>query len=91
MVTKGVVLLGVQHFQQSARGVTAEVSAQLVNFVEQEQRVLGADLVQVLQHLARQSANVGATVPTDLGFVTHAPQGHAHVLAPGGLGNGLTQ
>ena len=28
---------------------------------------------------------------TDFRFVTHAAQSHAHVLAAGGLGNGLTQ
>ncbi|MCY1535577.1 hypothetical protein D9M68_709890 [compost metagenome] len=91
MVAEGVVLLGVEHLEQRARRVAAEVGAQLVDFVEQEQRVARADLAQALQHLARQRADVGAAVAADLGFVTHAAQRHAGVLAAGRLRDRLPQ
>jgi hypothetical protein len=82
VVAEGVVLLRVQHFQQRAGRVAAEVHAQLVDLVEQEQRVAGAHLGQALQHLARHGADVGAAVAADLGLVAHAAQRHAHELAP---------
>jgi hypothetical protein len=71
--------------------IAAEIHAQLVDLVEQEQRVAGADLVQALQHLARHGADVGAAMAPDLGLVAHAAQRHAHVLAARGLGDRLTQ
>ncbi|MNV11974.1 hypothetical protein D3C71_1025570 [compost metagenome] len=91
MIAKSVVLLGVQHLQQRTRRVASEVRAQLVDLVQQEQRIARAHLRQALQHLARQRADVRAAVPTDFSFVAHATQGHAHVLAARGLGNGLPQ
>ena len=39
MVVEGVVLLGVEHLQQSAGGVAAEVAAELVDFIEEHQRI----------------------------------------------------
>ena len=86
-----MVLLRIQHFQQRARRVATEIRSQLVDLIQQEQRVARAGLAQVLQHLARQSTDIGTAVPADLCLVTHAAQRHAHVLAAGGLGHGLAQ
>ena len=47
MVVEFVVLFRVKHFEQSRRGVAAEVLAKLVNFVEQEQRVHCPRLFQI--------------------------------------------
>ena len=91
MVAKGVVLLGVQHFQQRAGRITPEVGTQLVDFVQQEQRVASAHLAQILQNLARHGTDVGAAMPPDFGLVAHAAQGHTHIFAPGGLGHRLPQ
>jgi hypothetical protein len=91
VVAKGVVLLRVQHLQQRARRVAPEIGAQLVDLVQQEQRIARTNLAQALQHLARHGADVGASVPADFGFVAHAAQRHAYVLAPRGFGNRLAQ
>ena len=48
VVAEGVVLLGVQHLEQRRRRIAAEVGAQLVDLVEQEDRVVGAGLLQPL-------------------------------------------
>ena len=83
VVDEGVVLLGIEHFEQRARRIAAEIHAHLVDFVEQEQRIAHADLGHVLQDLARHRADVGAAVAADLGLVAHAAQRHAHELAVG--------
>jgi len=40
MVSEGVVLLRIQHFEQGRRGIAAKVSPELVDFVEDEDGVL---------------------------------------------------
>ena len=91
VVAEGVVLLRVEDLQQRGRRIAAEVHAELVDLVEQEQRVLGPDLGQALQHLARHRADVGAAVATDLGLVAHAAERHAHELAPGRARHALAE
>ena len=91
MVAEGVVLLGVQHFEQGAGRVAPEVHAHFVDFIQQKQRVARAGLVQALQHFAGHGADVGAAVAPDFGFVAHAAQRHAHVFAARGARDGLAQ
>ena len=86
-----MVLLGIEHLEQGRRRVAAEVLAELVDFVEQEQRVAHADLGQALENLARHGADVGAAVPTDFGFVTNAAECHAYELAVRCLGDRLAE
>ena len=46
VVAEGVVLLGVEHLEQRRRRIAAEVHAELVDLVEQEQRIARPDLGQ---------------------------------------------
>ena len=91
MVVEGVVLLGVKNLKQGTGGVAAEVGAQFVNLVQQEQRIACIHLREVLQHLARQSTDIGTTMAANFCLVPHTAQGHTHIFTPCGLGNGLTQ
>src|SRR5690606_9930184 len=77
----GLVLLRVEDLEQSRRRVAAEVLAHLVDLVEQEDRVVGADLFETLQELAGQRANIGAPVAANLGLVAHAAKALAYELA----------
>ena len=74
MVLELVVLLRVKDLEQSRGGVAAEILAELVDLVEQEQRVGCAGLLQVRHDLARQGADIGAAVAANLGLVAHAAQ-----------------
>ncbi len=74
MVLEAVVLLGIEHFQQRRGRIAAEVLAELVDLVEQEQRVRCPRLLDVGNDLARQRADVGPAVAADLGLVAHAAQ-----------------
>ena len=91
MVGKGVILFRVQHLQEGRGGVAVEIGADLVHFIQNEHRVVGAGPAHALDDAAGQGPHVGAAVPPDLGFVPHPPQGEAHELAPQGAGNGAPQ
>ena len=73
MIVEGGVLLGVQHLEQRRGGIAAEIHGHLVDFIEQEQRVVHGRLRHVLHDLAGHGTDVGAPVTTDLGLIAHAP------------------
>ena len=60
-------------------------------FVEQEQRVFHAGFDDALNDFAGHRADVGAAVAADFALVVHAAQGHTHVFAAGGFGDGLAE
>ena len=91
VIVEAVVLFGIQHFQQGGCGIAAHVRAHLVDFVEQEQRVLHADFRHLLDELAGHGTDIGTAVTADLRFVTHPTEGHPHIFAAGRLGDGLAQ
>ena len=91
MVLKHVVLFRVENFEQGSARVAAKISAELVDFVEQQHRVHGAGFLHHLDDLAGQGANVRATMAANLGFVTHAAQRQANKLSAGGSRDGFAQ
>ena len=91
VILEGGVLLRVQHFEQRRCRIAAEVRGHLVHFVEQEDGVLGAGPLHVLNDLPGQRADVGAAMAANLGLVAHAAQGEPHKLAAGGFGDRHSQ
>ena len=87
VILEGDVLLRVQNLQQRRGRVAAEVRGHLVHFVQQEDRVLGAGPLHVLDNLARQRADVSAAMAANLGLVADAAQREPHELAPRRFGN----
>ena len=87
VIAEGIVLLRVEDLQQRRRGVAAEVRAQLVDLVENEDGVLRFGAAQPLDDLAGQGADVGAAVAADLRLVAHAPERDADELAIEGARN----
>ena len=88
VILEGGVLLGIENFKQRRGRIAAEVRRHLVDFVEQEDGVLGAGALHVLDDLAGQCADVGAAMAANLGLVANAAQREADKLAAGGLGDG---
>ena len=91
VVAEGVVLRRVEHLEQRRRRVAAEVRADLVDLVEQHDRVHRAGLGDRPDDAAGQRADVGAPVAADLGLVAHAAEGDADELAAERAGDGLAQ
>ncbi len=82
VIVESGVLLRIEHFQQSRRGVAAEILAHLVDLVENKHRVGRTCFLDRLQYPARHRADVGLPVPPDLRLVVQATQRHADELAP---------
>ena len=89
VILKGAVLLGVQHLEQCAGRVSLVVARQLVDLVEQDDRVRGLGRRDGADDAARHRADVGAAVAADLGFIVDAAQAHAGKFAVHALGNGV--
>src|SRR5439155_15675166 len=83
MVLKARILLRIEHFQQGRGRIAAPIGADLIDLVEQEERVRRFRLLHALQDLARHRTDIGAAVAADLGLVAHAAQGHPDEVAPG--------
>ena len=89
VVAERGVLRRVEHLEQGRAGVAAPVGADLVDLVEEDDRVHRAGVAQGAHQAARQRADVGAPVAADLGLVAHAAQRHADELASHGAGDRL--
>jgi hypothetical protein len=81
VVSERVVLRRVEHLEQRTRRVSLERDAELVDLVEQEDRVLRPPLLHPLDDAPGHGADVRAPVPADVGLVAYAAQCGAHVLA----------
>ena len=79
VVRERVVLRRIEHFEQRGGRVALERNAQLIDFVEQENRVLRACLLHPLDDAARHRADVGAPVAANIGLVPGATQRNAYV------------
>ena len=72
MIAEGVVLFGIQHFEQGGLGISAEVGANLVDLVKDNDRVPGTRMTQGLDDAARHGSYVGAPVAAYFRLVVHA-------------------
>ena len=91
MVAEGVVLRRVEHLEQGRRRVAAVVGADLVDLVEQDDRVHRAGLLDGADDPAGQGADVRAPVAADLGLVAHAAEGDPDEVAAEGARDGLAE
>ena len=91
VVPERVVLGRVEHLEQGRRGVAPPVAADLVDLVEQEDRVHGPGLDHGPHDAAGLGADVGAAVAADLGLVADAAERDPHELAAQGAGHRLAE
>src|ERR1051325_4827405 len=87
MIAERVVLLWIEYFQQRRGRIATEVVSELVDLVEDEDRILGLRATKALDDLAGQRADVGAAVAANLRLVAHATERHTHELAAERLRN----
>ena len=86
-----MVLFRIKHFEQSRCGIATEIHAHFVDLIEQKQRIAHADFGQALHDTPRHRTDVGTTMTTNFGFITHTTQSHTHELAIGRTRNRLTK
>ena len=79
MIRERVVLRRIEHLEQRCRGIALERDAQLVDLIEQEDRILGARLLHALNDPAGHGAHIRPAMPTDVGLVARSTEGNADV------------
>ena len=76
-IDKSVVLPRVEHFEQRAGGVAAKIRAELVDFIEHDDRIARADPAQFLNDAARHRADVSPPMAANFRFVANSAEAHA--------------
>ena len=76
-----MVLRRVEHLEERRRRVAAPVGADLVDLVQQDDRVHRPRVAEGADEPSRERADVGAAVAADLGLVPDAAERHPHELA----------
>ena len=69
IVMESAVLFRIEHFQKCGCRVTFVVSADLIHFIENENRVGSAAFLDIVNDASGQGTHVGATVSAYLRFV----------------------
>ena len=87
MIGKRMILLGIEDFQQRTGRITAEIIAEFVDFIEQEQRVFYSGLNHALNDFAWHRTDIGTAVAADFAFILYAAQSHADILPARRFGN----
>mmetsp|Transcript_97484 Transcript_97484/g.275763 ORF Transcript_97484/g.275763 Transcript_97484/m.275763 type:complete len:373 (+) Transcript_97484:1004-2122(+) len=88
MIKEGAILRGIQELEQCRCRITLVPTADLVDLVDEHQRVSGLRLLHALNDLPWHGANVRAPVTFDLGHVVQTADAEAIELAAKGLGDG---
>ena len=92
VVREGVVLLRVQYLKQRRGWIAAEcIRADLVDLVEDDDRIVGASVADCLDHASGHCPDIGAAMPANFSFVTHSTERHACVGASEGTSNGFAE
>ena len=89
VVLEGAVLLGVQHLKQCAGGVALVIACQLVDLVQQNDRVCGLGRCNGADDAPGHGTDIGAAVAADLSLIMDAAQTHAGELSVHALGDGM--
>ena len=71
----------IQNLEQTARRIALVRHTQLVDFVEQEDRVSRSGLLHSLEDPTGHGADVGSAVAADIGLVTRPAERDANILA----------
>ena len=58
VVQESCILFGIEHFQQSTGGVAIVATSNLVDFINQDERILSTNTLESLDDLARECAAV---------------------------------
>ena len=80
MIPESIILLPVQHLQQSSAGIALVVIADLVDLIQKQQRVLDPCLPDRIGDPAGHGAHIGFAVAPDLSFIPDAAQTDADIF-----------
>jgi hypothetical protein len=62
VIQESGILLGVEHLKEGAGRVAVDSLTDLVNFIDEDQRILDSDALECLDNLSRQGSTDTATL-----------------------------
>ena len=74
VIGEGVVLRRIEHFEEGRGRIALERDAQLVHFVEQEDRVLRSRLLHALNDPSGHGTHIRPPVAADIGLIPRPAQ-----------------
>src|SRR5258708_3333779 len=81
MISKSIVLRGIQNFQKRRRGVTTIIRAKLINLVQHHHRVIYPSAPHRLNDSTRHRTDVGAAMTAQFRFVSDPTKAKAFEVA----------
>ena len=91
IVIERMVLLRIQHFQQGGRRIAAMIPTDLVDLIQDHDRIGGLHLSDRLQDATGHRTDVGLAMTADLTFIMQTAQTDAGILATDRIGDASTQ
>ena len=85
------ILLGIQDFQQGRRRISPTIGTDLIEFIEQDDRIPRLGLAQRLDDASGHGSDVGPAMATNFRFVPNAAQGNSGKGSLQGPGDGSAQ
>ena len=87
MIPESRVLFRIEHFKEGRRRISSEIRTEFINLVKQEQWIFRLDIAEPLNDTSRDCTDIGASVSTDLCFVSNTTERHSNKLPTCGAGN----
>ena len=81
VIPEGFVLFRIQNLQKRRRGIPFIIGAQLIDFIQQNDRVHAPGFLHGMNHPPLHRADVSTAMAADFRLVAHAAQRHPHKLA----------
>src|SRR5665213_2022404 len=91
MVGEGVVLRGIQNFEQRRRRVAAKIRANFVQFVQKNYGIAALNATERLNNPAGHRANISAAMAANFRFVTHSPERDAREFSAERVGDAFAE
>ena len=88
MIGEPAVLLGIQYLQKGGGSVSLVIAADLVDLIQQHQRILHAGLDKPRRDSSRHGPHIRSPVSPDLRLIPDASQGNPHIFFIQGSGHG---
>ena len=95
MIHEAAVLLRVKHFQQCGRSIALVIAADLINLIQENQRIVHTCIFQCGRQSARQRTDIRTSVSANLCFIPHSAKTNTHITlvqraCDGACNGGLT-
>ena len=87
VVSKGVILLRVQHLQQCAGRAAVEGCGEFVNFIEHHNRIGHTAFMDAVHNAAGHRTDVGTAMAADIRFIMNTSETDTHILTAERTGN----